>query len=125
MKHRLGSDVRGVTAVEFALIAPVLFAMLLAICEFGMMAWTQAGLQNGAEMAARCATFNPGTCRDAPTIQNFAAQNAFGLTIPASTFSVATATCGNQVSATYTFEFITGYFGMSAMTLNAQSCFPK
>lgn len=123
--RRLCPDVRGASAVEFALTAPVLFAILLAVCEGGMLAWTQLGLQHGAEMAARCATFNTSTCSDAGAIQNFAAQNAFGLSVPASTFSVTTPACGNQVSATYTFQFITGYFGMSAMTLNAQSCFPK
>jgi Flp pilus assembly pilin Flp len=123
--RRFCSDARGATAVEFALTAPVLFVILLALCEFGLLAWTQLGLQHGAEMAARCATFNPSACGNAAAIQNHAVQNAFGLSIPASTFSVTTPACGNQISATYSFQFITGYFGVSAMTLNAQSCFPK
>ena len=123
--RRLCSDMRGVTAVEFALIAPVLFALLLALCEFGLLAWTQLGLQHGTEMAARCATFNSSACGDTTAIQNYAAKNAFGLTIPASTFSVTTPACGNQVSATHSFQFFTGYFGVSGVTLNAQSCFPK
>jgi Flp pilus assembly protein TadG len=123
--RRLCSDVGGTSAVEFAMTAPVLFVILLAVCEFGLLMWTQLGLQHGAEMAARCATFNSGTCGSTTAIQNYAVQNAFGLSIPASTFSVTTPACGNQVSATYSFHFIVGYFGTSAVTLNAQSCFPK
>jgi Flp pilus assembly protein TadG len=122
---RFCRDECGATAVEFALTAPIFFALLLAVCEFGLMAWTQLGLQHGAEMAARCATFNTGTCGSVGAIQNYAVQNAFGLNVPASTFTVAAPTCGNQVSATYTFQFLIGYVGMSAVTLNAQSCFPK
>jgi Flp pilus assembly protein TadG len=123
--RRLCSDVRGATAVEFALTAPILFAILLAICEFGLMAWTQLGLQHGAEMAARCATFNTSTCGSVTAIQNYALQNAFGLNVPASTFTVTTPACGNQVSASYSFQFIATHFGLSSVTLNAQSCFPK
>src|SRR5689334_9202848 len=116
--RRLLRDVQGATAVEFALTAPVLFAILLAICEFGMMGWTQVGLQHGVEMAARCATFNTAACGSVSAIQNYAVQNAFGLNVPASTFTVAAPACGNQVSATYTFQFVMGYFGLSAITLN-------
>ena len=123
--RRLRTDVQGATAVEFALTAPIFFAILLMVCEFGLLAWTQLGLQHGAEMAARCATFNTGTCSSASAIQNYALQNAFGLNVPASTFTVTAPACGNQVSATYTFQFIMGYVGLSAVTLNAQSCFPK
>jgi Flp pilus assembly protein TadG len=123
--RRLRRDERGASAVEFALTAPIFFAILLAVCEFGMMTWTQLGLQHGAEMAARCATFNTSTCSSTSAIQNYALQNAFGLNVPASTFTVAAPACGNQVSATYSFQLLMGYFGLSAVTLNAQSCFPK
>jgi|ERR1043166_3650583 Flp pilus assembly protein TadG len=123
--RRLRRDVRGATAVEFALTAPVLFVILLALCECGMLVWSQLGLQHGAEMAARCATFNSTTCGDSTAIQSFAVQNSFGLNVPASTFTVTAPACGNQVSATYSFQFIATYFGLSSVTLTAQSCFPK
>jgi len=38
--RRLCRDEHGATAVEFALTAPAFFAILLAVCEFGMVAWT-------------------------------------------------------------------------------------
>ena len=119
------SDSQGATAVEFGLTAPVFFAMLFGILEFAMLLWTQLGLQHATEMAARCASVNSSTCGSTANIQSFAAQQAYGLNPAPSTFTVSTPTCGNQVSASYTFAFVTSYFGVPTIALNAQSCFPK
>ena len=122
---RLLHDIRGISAVEFALTAPVFFVLLFGIIDGCLMVWTQIGLQHGAEAAARCASINTTLCGTTATIQNYAAQNALGLTVTPTTFSVSAPACGNQVSASYTFGFVSGYFGAASMTLNAQSCFPK
>lgn len=122
---RICRDESGASAIEFALTAPLFFMILLGIIEAGLFIWTQTGLQHGAEMAARCATVNTTTCGNTSAIQNFAVQQAFGLSFAPSVFSVTTPACGNQVSATYTYQFITHYFGAPSLTLNAQSCFPK
>jgi hypothetical protein len=45
---------RGVTAVEFAIIAPVLMLMGLGTLEYGRLAWTQEALQAAATAGARC-----------------------------------------------------------------------
>jgi Flp pilus assembly protein TadG len=118
-------DRRGASAVEFAITAPLFFALLFGIVEAGLILWTQLGLQHATEMAARCASINATTCNSASAIQNFAAQQAFGLSVPASVFTATTPACGNQVAANYTYQFITGYFGLPSLALNAQSCFPK
>jgi Flp pilus assembly protein TadG len=125
---RLGGicrDEKGTTAVEFALTAPLFFMVLLGVIEAGLFTWTRAGLQHATEMAARCATINATTCGSVSGTQNFAVQQAFGLSVAPSVFSVSTPACGNQVSATYAYQFITTYFGAPSLTLNAQSCFPK
>jgi len=118
-------DSRGASAVEFALTAPVFFLLLFAMIEGGLLVWTQIGLQHGAEAAARCASINSTLCGTTATTQNYAAQNAFGLSIAPSVFSVTSPACGSQVSATYTYGFLSTTFGVSSLTLNAQSCFPK
>ena len=118
-------DVRGVTAVEFALVAPTFLVMVLALFQCGLLLWTQVALQHGAEMAARCATTNTLICGTSSDIQKFAVKNAYGLSLPTSTFTPSTPVCGNQVSATYQVRFITGYFGAPPLTLSARSCFPK
>jgi Flp pilus assembly protein TadG len=121
---KIRGDVRGATAVEFAITAPMFFLVLFGIIEGGLLLWTQLGLQHGAEMAARCAGVNKTTCGNNSNIQSYAAQQAYGLNPSPSTFIVGTAACGTQVSASYTFKFITTYFGTPTLALSALSCFP-
>ena len=121
---RICGDERGSTVVEFALTAPIFFMMLFGIIGGGLLLWMQLGLQHGAEMAARCATVNANICNSVSTIQSFAASETFGLNPSPSVFSVSKPACGNQVSASYTFQFITSYVGMPSLTLAARSCFP-
>ncbi|RXH23913.1 hypothetical protein XH99_30370 [Bradyrhizobium nanningense] len=110
--------------MEFALTAPVFFLFIFGIIECGLLFWTQLGIQHGSEMAARCATVNTTLCSSSNTITSYAAQQAFGLTLPAGTFTYSTATCGNQVSANYSFEF-PQILNLSPMTLTGRACFPS
>ena len=41
----LWRDERGASALEFALTAPVFFLFIFGIIEFGLLFWTQLGLQ--------------------------------------------------------------------------------
>ncbi|NKX52544.1 pilus assembly protein, partial [Arthrobacter deserti] len=50
--HRPNAE-RGAVAVEFALILPILVALLLGIMEFGRAYYTQITLANAAREAAR------------------------------------------------------------------------
>jgi Flp pilus assembly protein TadG len=118
-------DVRGVTAVEFAMTAPVFFVMIFGIIEAGLLLWTQLGLQHGVELAARCASINTTVCNNASSVQSYAAQQAFGLNPSPETFTFSAVGCGNQVTATYTFQFVTFLFPMPSISLNAQACFPR
>ena len=118
-------DERGTTAIEFGLTAPAFFAILFGIFELGLIMWTQAGLQHGAEMAARCASINTILCSDQTATQNYAAQEAFGLSPSPSNFTVSTQACGTLVSATFSFHILTHYVDGPTLALNAQSCFPK
>ena len=118
-------DESGATAVEFALTAPIFIALLFGIIECGLALWTQFGLQYGTEAAARCATVDTATCSSASATASYAASNALGLTVPASTFTATTPSCGNLVQASYVYTFLTSYFGTPRVTLTAQSCFPS
>jgi Flp pilus assembly protein TadG len=123
--RRMLGNARGSTAVEFAAVAPLFFMLICGVIEGALLVWTQVGLQHGAQAAARCATVNPTTCGTSASIQNYAAQQAFGLNVATSTFSFSVAACGNQVSANYSFGFFSGYFGMPSLALAARSCYPK
>ncbi len=58
---RPSADIRGVAAVEFALIVLPLLLMVLGIIDGGRMLWTQNSLQYAVEQAARCAVVNSKT----------------------------------------------------------------
>lgn len=52
-------DKRGASAVEFALIAPVLIAFLFGVAQLGILFFANAGLQNALAEGARLATIFP------------------------------------------------------------------
>ena len=119
------NHVGGATAVEFALTAPVFFAIIFGLIDAALMLWTQLGLQHATELAARCASVNRTICPDATSIKNYAAGQVFGLTVPSSVFTASQVACGNRVSASFGFGVIGGYYGTPVITLTAAACFPK
>jgi len=56
--RRLPDDRRGITAVEFALVAPAFFALLFGVIELGRAAYTQGVVSFAAEEATRYAIVN-------------------------------------------------------------------
>lgn len=119
---RFWKNDRGATAIEFAMTAPLFFATLFAIVQFGLALYTQLAIQHGAEMAARCAAIN--VCGSATATQNYAVAQSYGLDPPASTFTLTTPACGTQVTAAYVFNYVTGFTGGPTINLTARSCFP-
>ena len=121
----LWRDNAGSSAVEIGLTAPFFFALLFGLIEGGLLLWTQIGLQHATAAAARCASIDVSTCKDSGTVKSYAVAQSFGVNPPASTFTYSTPSCGNQVSASYQFNFVTNYWGTPTLTLNALSCFPR
>ena len=58
MRRLLRSD-RGIGAVEFALIAPVICAFIVGVAQLGMLFFANAGLQSAVAEGARLATIFP------------------------------------------------------------------
>jgi Flp pilus assembly protein TadG len=121
---------RGSNAVEFALVAPLLIGFLFGIYEVGLEIWTQGILDFAVEQAARCASVNSATCGTASATETYAATQTAPLGLSSSTFTASTASCGNQVTASYDFVFI-GTFPIkgaallpNSVTLTSSSCFP-
>jgi Flp pilus assembly protein TadG len=114
----------GVTAVEFALTAPLFMALVWGIIGAGLALWTQFGLENAVEAAARCASVNTKTCTSQSTTATYAATKTLGVTIPASAFTFSKQSCGNQVAGTFVYAYLTNVFHAASVTLSAQACFP-
>jgi len=112
----------GATALEFAIVAPVLLMLLLGIMEAGRALWTQNALNFAVEQAARCAAIDQNNCGSPAQVQSFAA-NVSGADFTSSIFTVTAAACGNLVSASYPMQLNIPYVS-AAPTLTAQSCYP-
>lgn len=70
-------DCRGLSAVEFALLCPVLFGFLIGTAQVGTLYFANAGLRNAVEEGARAAGVYP---RPSDTvIKARMAQKRFGL----------------------------------------------
>ena len=132
--RRLVKASDGSETIEFALLAIPFFLFLLGVVEFARLYWTQSELQYAAEAAARCATVNccssgPASCGGSTGntgVQNFAAGQLLGMSVSSSNlsnFHVTGASCGNQVTFTYAFDFIVGpLIPNSTITLSATAC---
>ena len=115
----------GSTAVEFALIAPIIISLFFGMFEFARAIWTQSVLDYAVEEAARCASVTAATCGSANATQNYAAAQTGFLAIPASTFtSSSPAGCSHQVTASYPFHFILVSLFNYNVTLTSSACSP-
>lgn len=126
---RLTSGHRSSVALEYGLIAPMLLVLVLGIIDTGRLLWTYTTLYRATEAAARCGAINATTCATATQIKAYAVTEAWGLTIDASAFTVATQSCGLQVSASYDFSSIIPGFDLVApiglITLQTRACYPS
>lgn len=122
--RRLRRDVQGSTLIEFSLLLPVFLVLAVGIMQGGQILWTQAALQHAVDMAARCASVNATSCGTPALVQAYAATQAYGVPLPADTFTASAAPCGSQVVASYDFAFQTALFPSATISLSASSCYP-
>jgi Flp pilus assembly protein TadG len=129
-------DRSGVTVVEFAILLPFFLILIFGIIEFAQVVFFQAALQHAVTGAARCAsefpaanalgaTNTPPDCSSPGNIVTVAVQQAYGLNIPASSFTPALNSGGyNCVNALYIFSFNLPLVKAFAIPLTATSCYP-
>ena len=109
-------DERGASAVEFALIVPLLVLLVLGIAEFGHAFQVQGTLSAAARESVRVMAL-----QNDPAAARTAARNATSTLRPALTNAQivvapttcpATATSTNvRVTITYRMPYLTGFFG--------------
>lgn len=125
---------RGVTAIEFALVLPVLLAILLGIFNYGLLVYNQAVITNAAREGARwaaihntaangaaCSTTTPLPTPPTPApdacavAYNYVLNNLFSFAAPAilvtqTNGGTYTAGAPQRVNVRYTFTGIATYF---------------
>ena len=77
IKSRMLRDERGMGAVEFALVVPVLFAFIVGIAQIGTLFFANSGLKSAVAEGARYATIHPRPGSDA--IKQRITDRRFGL----------------------------------------------
>jgi Flp pilus assembly protein TadG len=112
----------GSPAIEFALVAPALFLLVLGTIEVGRTLWTLSALHFSVEEAARCGSVDSLNCGTTSQVQAFAAGRS-GAGFDQSVFTVTLTGCGIQVSGNYTMQINIPMVSPS-ITLRAQSCYP-
>ncbi len=129
--RRLLGDRCGGAAIEFGILAPVLFTILLGSLEFGRMFYVRQGLEGVVEAAARYYMLNPTVASSAVTTY-MQTQPMLGGSSSLITFSYAntvpcnsngTVTC-TVITGSYTFTFVAKYLGLGStrtMTATAQA----
>jgi Flp pilus assembly protein TadG len=116
-QRRLLGDRRGVSLVEFALVAGLLFTVTFGTLDLGMIIWTQGSLQAVAADAARCGAISASGCTTTAGVQSYAQTEAATwlmasvishLTINVNTS--VTASCPSITTGTYeTVQITTTY----------------
>ena len=129
----IAADRSGASAVEFALIAPVLITFIFLLIEGGRMVWTRQALQEIAFNSARCNALGVASCNAVETTRTYARSlgQGRGVSLTGATIAVeANQTCNavtgmNRVSITLPYTVALGLLPGGSTTLQAVSCFPS
>lgn len=130
---RRANEAAGQDLVEFALIAPILFAVLFGIMEFGVAVWRYNTLANTARETAREFVVYSRDQRDPTVVTNYARDyaNSVGLPITADNVEygeIPLRITGDTgvftytplaVTVSYSHQTITGLFGPVPMQARA------
>ena len=131
--RRLLRDVTGVTAVEFALVAPAFLMFMFLIIDGARMAWTYQTLQEVATHSARCAALGVTGCKTSAEVKLYARTRAANAQVALAESAVsldANVMCSNiggmtRVTISSSYQGATTKLLPSKLTtLDTESCFP-
>lgn len=120
---RLRSDRRGVSVVEFALLAPLFILMIVAVAQAGILYYAHSALRNAVSEGARYATIypRPATSAIIDRINNNRATGGNGTyTTPTVTYAQDSSTgyWRATISMTYTTSLNFLFFTVPNITLS-------
>jgi len=131
--RRLLSDRRGVTAVEFALVAPAFMMFMFLIIDGARAVWTYQTLQAVATDSARCAALGVTGCKTSSEVQTYAVNraNGYGVGLTSGAVTLTSAATCSSVAGMTKVAISTSYQGATTKllpspmtTLSTESCFP-
>jgi Flp pilus assembly protein TadG len=121
----LWADDRGAAAIEFAIVGPLLFALLLGIVEMGRMFYVRESLEYATEQAARYYMVTPAAAQsDVTNALQTAMAGGMGPSVvvaysdTASCNGNTSVTC-TTITATYTFVSVASFLNLGNPVLKA------
>lgn len=118
----LRQDQRGTTAVEFAIVAPVLITLLVGTIALCVGLFLVGSLHFAVEDGARCRSIKTGICSDDASTVSYTQSRYFGPNV-SPTFTSAAAACGNSVTGTVSYSMDLGLRTL-VIPISATACFP-
>lgn len=122
---RLRPDCVGATAVEFALLLPVMLMLLSGMLEFGRAMWIRQDMQFAVEEAVRYALAEDTSSANAISARASALMAAVG---PATAITVTTTLAADSVTVVASVDFapvLSGLLPPGAITLSARARMPR
>jgi hypothetical protein len=118
----MGRNERGTTALEFALVAPVLILLVMGTIFICIQLFLVGSLKYAVEEGARCASVKTTICTDSASTVTYTQNHYFGPGV-SPIFTYAVTSCGNSVSASLNYVV---NLGMMELTLpvTASACYP-
>lgn len=120
---------KGATAVEFAMIAPVLVMIIFSVLEVGRALFVKNSLQHGVEVAARHAMVNPSaTTTELKTLafsQATAIGNASGTVAFAVKDTVIDSATFTEIKAEVDHKMEAPLLSVFTISIEASTRFPK
>jgi Flp pilus assembly protein TadG len=127
LRAALVADQRGGAIIEFAILGPVLFTILLGIIEMGRMFYVRQALEYATEESARYYMLNPTTASSNVTT-HLQTTMAGGMGSGVSVSYTDTASCNSNpsvtctlITATYSYTPIVGFLGLVTQNLTAKA----
>lgn len=103
MAHPAPASERGATALEFAMIAPVLLLLLFGGIEAGRFLFLASTLRHATAGAARCVAIDPAGCGTANAIsrqiEGSMRRLAGAISVPPSALTLGQQPCGLHIGA--------------------------
>lgn len=112
----------GASAVEFALVFPVLMMLVFGVIGFSMLGGAISAMHYAVEEGARCYAVNKVACGAAGKAETYARDRYLGPQVDP-VFVASKTGCGFTVSATATFELDFALIDFD-VPLEASACYP-
>ena len=132
MIARLGSDRRGATIVEFAIVAPVLILFIFGVMEGARALWIAQSLQETVSNSARCLVIGRSPCENIANTKTYAIARAAksSLTVPAASVTAEKGvTCNGlsgqgKVAIAMPFNSVLSSVMPNLTSINVSACMP-